>query len=178
MGELTTLARPYAVAVYKRSKETNTADQWSDQLAFLAAVMEDPQMAHAAANPKANRERFTAAFLDLCKDVLDSEAENFVRLLIQNHRLSLAKYIAELFQQYKAEDEGYVEVDLCTAYPLEGAEVDQLTTALGKVFGKKAQLRVTEDPSLIGGIYLRAGDRVIDYSVRGQIERMAQRLWN
>jgi F-type H+-transporting ATPase subunit delta len=178
MGELTTLARPYAVAVYKRAKETKTADKWSDELAFLAAVMDDAQMSQATANPRADRDRFAAAFLDLCQGNLDVEAENFVRLLIQNHRLNLVKYIAELFQQYKAEDEGYVEVDVRTAYPLEEAEETRLTSVLGNILNKKAHLRVTVDRSLIGGIYLRAGDRVIDYSVRGQIERMAQRLWN
>ncbi len=178
MGELTTLARPYAVAAYKRAKETGTAGQWADALSFLSTVMEDKGITQAAANPKTKREDFAAAFLGLCQGQLDAEAENFVRLLIQNRRLDLVKYIAELFQEYKAADEGYVDVDVTTAYPLEEQERGLLASGLERLLKKQARLRVFIDKRLIGGVYIRAGDRVIDASVRGQIERLAQRLWN
>lgn len=177
MSELTTLARPYAVAVYKRAKETGTADKWSDALAFVTLLMQDEQLAKAAANPKANREQFSEAFLGLCKDHLDTEAQNFVRLLIRNRRLDLVKYIAELFSQYKADDEGYIEVDVSTAFPLKDAEQARLSSVLEGVLEKKARLRVDVDPTLIGGVYIKAGDRVIDASIRGQVERLAKRLW-
>jgi F-type H+-transporting ATPase subunit delta len=178
MSELTTLARPYAVAAYERAKETGTADRWAEELAFLAAVMNDERIAQAAGNPKAKREDFTAAFLNLCQSQLDGEAENFVRLLIRNHRLGLVKQISELFAQYKADDEGYVDVDITSAFPLQKSEETKLAKVLDRFLNKKARLRVTVDNSLIGGVYIRAGDRVIDASVRGQIERLAKRLWN
>lgn len=178
MSELTTLARPYAVAVYQRAKETGTADRWADELAFLAAVMADERIAQAAANPKAKREDFTAAFLNLCQDRLDGEAENFVRLLIQNRRLGLVKQIAELYAEYKADDEGYVDVDVTSAFPLQKAEETKLAKVLDRFLDRKARLRTTVDKNLIGGVYIRAGDRVIDASIRGQIERLAKRLWN
>lgn len=178
MSELTTLARPYAVAAFKRAKETKAADKWADALAFLAAVMEDPQIAQAAANPKAKREDFTAAFLGLCEGQLDAETENFVRLLIQNRRLGLVKQIGELFSQFKADDEGYIDVDVATAFALDKNDKSKLGAVLDRFLNKKARLHSTVDKSLIGGVYIRAGDRVIDASVRGQIERMAKRLWN
>jgi F-type H+-transporting ATPase subunit delta len=178
MSELTTLARPYAVAAYERAKETGSADKWAEALAFLAAVMDDERIARAAGNPKAKREDFTAAFLSLCQGHIDSEAENFVRLLIQNHRLGLVKQISELFAQYKADDEGYVDVDVTSAFPLTKPEEGKLAKVLDGFLKKKARLRTTVDNSLIGGVYVRAGDRVIDATVRGQIERLAKRLWN
>lgn len=178
MAELTTLARPYAVAAYKRAKETGTADQWADSLAFVSAVMDDERLQEAAANPKTKREDFTNAFLDLCQGQLEGEAANFVRLLIQNRRLGLAKYIAEQFQAYKAEDEGYVDVDVRTAYRLAKKEESKVAAAVEGFLKKKPRLRITVDNSLIGGVYIRAGDRVIDASVRGQIERLAKSLWN
>ncbi len=178
MAELTTLARPYAVAAYKRAKETGTAGQWADALSFLSTVLEDEGITQAAANPKTKREDFTAAFLDLCQGQLDGETGNFVRLLIQNRRLDLVKYIAELFQEYKAEDEGYIEVDVRTAYRLNKKEESKVSAAVEGLLKKKAHLRVTVESSLIGGVYIRAGDRVVDASVRGQIERLTKRLWN
>lgn len=178
MAELTTLARPYAVAAYKRAKESGTADLWSESLAFLSAVMADERIARAATNPKARREDFTAAFVGLCGERLHGEAENFVRLLIQNRRLNLVPHIAAIFEQYKAEDEGYVDVDVTTAYALDDEEWAPLESMLERALKKKARLRVFIDKNLIGGVYIRAGDRVIDASVRGQLERLAKRLWN
>lgn len=178
MSELATLARPYAVAVYKRAKETGSTEKWSQALAFLAVVMQDLRVAQAAANPKAKRQQFTEAFLDLCQGKLDAEGENFVRMLIENRRLGLVKVISELFEQYKADDEGYVDIEVCSAYALEDDERDQLTTVLQRTLGKQPRLNVTIDPSLIGGVLIRAGDRVIDASIHGQIQRLAKRLYN
>jgi len=177
MSELATLARPYAVAAYKRAKETDSTGKWSEALAFLAAVMQDPRMAQAAANPKARKDQFTKAFLDLCQGRLNAEAKNFLRMLIENRRLGLIKFISEQFEQYRAEEEGYIEVNVCSAYPLEDGERDQITAVLQKTLGKEPRLNVQVDDSLIGGVLIRAGDRVIDASVRGQIQRMAKRLY-
>ena len=178
MSELTTLARPYAVAIYERARETGTIDQWADELAFLVTVLEDERIAKAAANPKVKREEFTAAFLELCRDRLAPEAANLVRLLIQNRRLGLIKPIAVLFGQYRAASEGYVEAEVITAFPLEDHERDGLGAALERILQKQTRLRVSIDSRLIAGVYIRAGDRVIDASLRGQIERLAKRLLN
>lgn len=178
MSELITLARPYAVAAYRRAKETGTAEQWADALAFLAAIAQHPDIVRAAANPRGGREQFAAAFLGLCDEKVDAEAKNFARLLIDNRRMGLLKQIAELFAAYKAEDEGYLAVNVASAYALDRKEQTQLAKLLTGALGRKAQLTVTEDRSLIGGVFITAGDRVIDASVRGQLERLAKRLAN
>lgn len=176
MTELATLARPYAVAVYKRARETDSTGKWSQALGFLAQIMLDPRMAKAAANPRTKRDQFAQAFLDLCQGRLDAEAENFVKLLIDNRRLSLIKSIAEQFERYRAEEEGYIQVDLSSAYPLDDEERDRLAKLLHRMLGKQPHLNVRFDESLIGGVLIRAGDRVIDASVRGQIQRLAKTL--
>jgi len=178
MSELATLARPYATAAYKRAKETGTTAKWSESLAFLAAVAQDPRIVQAASNPKSSKERFTAALLDLGLGVLDGEGENFVRLLVANRRLNLASLISEQFEQYRADEEGYVEVDVRTAFALDDAEGEHLATVLRQTLGKQPRLHVQVDESLIGGVLVKAGDRVIDASVRGQIQRLAKRLHN
>jgi F-type H+-transporting ATPase subunit delta len=178
MSELATLARPYATAAFKRAKETDSTDKWSATLSFLAQIINDPQIVRAAANPKANKDQFTSALLDLSQGRLDGEGENFVRLLAANRRLGLVKLISEQFEQFRAEDEGYIVVDVRTAYPLEGHQWDHLTHVLRQELGKNPHLNVVVDESLIGGVLIRAGDRVIDASVRGQIQRLAKRLYN
>lgn len=178
MSESNTLARPYAVAAFRRAKETASADVWASQLAFLTAIMADDQIRRAAGNPRVRREAFTQSFLGLCAGHLDQEGENFVRLLIQNHRLSLVGQIAELFNQFRADDEGYIDVDVASAFELTEDDLAKLSASLDGILGRKARLTGKVDGNLIGGVYIRAGDRVIDASIRGQIERLAKSLWN
>ncbi len=178
MSELATLARPYATAVFKRAKETGTTPQWSDALEFLSAVISDPQIERAAENPVASKDKFTQALLDLCRGKIDGEGENFVRLLIANKRLGLIKLISEQFEQLRADEEGYIVAEVHTAYPLDVAEINQLTTLLQQTLGKQPRLHILVDETLIGGVLIKAGDRVIDASVHGQIQRLAKRLYN
>ncbi len=173
-----TLARPYAEAVFKRAKETGSTEQWSDMLAFLAAVMKDDRLSRAAVNPKVDRHAFTELLLDICKGHITEEGENLLKLLVANNRLNLAASIKELFEQYRAEDEGYIDVDVKTAFPIGDREQRQLTSALEKTLNKHVRLRTEEDDTLIGGVLIRAGDTVIDGSIRGQLQQLAKRLYS
>jgi F-type H+-transporting ATPase subunit delta len=178
MSELATLARPYAAAVYKRARETGGAEKWSGVLALLAQVLQEPRIAQAAANPKGAKEQFTQAVLDVCEGHLDEEAKNFVRLLVTNRRLHLIAAIREQFEQQRAVEEGYIEVDVRSAYPLEDEQRDRLSAGLKQALGREPRLDVRVDETLIGGVLVRAGDRVIDASIRGQLQRLAKRLHN
>jgi len=97
-------------------------------------------------------------------------------LLVHNNRLSLLPYIAKLFEAFKAEDEGYVEVEVLTAYALSKEAKQDFTATLEKTLGKKIHMNVTVDKSLIGGFLVRAGDRVIDGSIRGRLQHMQKAL--
>lgn len=176
MSELLTLARPYAEAVFKRAKETGNSQEWSDTLAFLAAIMQDESLAAIVNNPRVEEDRLTQLLLDICQDQITGEATNFIKLLIENGRLKLAPQIAELFEKYKAEDEGYVDVDVITAYALTKAEEQKFATSLKKRLNKKVNISSSIDKSLIGGFIVKAGDRVIDGSISGQLQQLAKRI--
>lgn len=176
MSELATLARPYATAVFKRSKETGTTEQWSKSLAFISAVLIDKEVSTVVDNPKISKERLSALMLDICQGQVDEEGANFLKLLVQNNRLTLAPTIAELFEALKAESEGYVDVEVTTAYAFSKEEKQSFTSSLEKTLSKKVHMNVTVDKSLIGGVLVRAGDRVIDGSIRGQLQQLAKRL--
>lgn len=178
MSELTTLARPYAVAVFKTAKESDKTQEWADMLDFLKQVMADPSMQRAAGDPKAGKDKFIDNFLDLCKGQVTPEGEDFIRLLVANGRLELVGTIAGMYGEFRAEEEGFVDVDVITAYPLEGKEETNLNTLVEKWMSRKGRLHVTVDESLIAGVVLRAGGRVVDASIRGQLQRLAKRLSN
>ena len=176
MSELATLARPYAAAVFKRAKETHATAKWSQSLAFMSAVLTNKDISVVVDNPKVNKQRLLALMFDICLGHINDENENFLKLLIHNNRLNLLTSIVKLFEAYKAEDEGYVEVEVLTAYALSKEAKHDLTATLEKTLSKKIHMNVTVDKSLIGGVLVRAGDRVIDGSIRGRLQHMQKAL--
>lgn len=176
MSELSTLARPYAAAVFKRASESGSAEPWSQMLKFIAAVVKDNGIATIIENPKVSQERLIQLLLDICQGQLNQEGENFLRLLVQNDRLTLAPQISCLYETHKADAEGYVDVDVTTAYAFTKDEQKKFTSALEKTLAKKVRISVNVDKSLIGGFLAKAGDRVIDGSIKGRLQHMQKTL--
>ncbi|RIZ67565.1 MAG: F0F1 ATP synthase subunit delta [Methylococcales bacterium] len=176
MSELATLARPYAAAVFKRAKETHATTEWSKSLAFMSAVLKNEDISVVVDNPKVNKQRLSTLMLDICQEHINEESGNFLKLLVHNHRLVLLPHIATLFEAYKAEDEGYVDVQVFTAYTLSKEAKQRFTATLEKTLGKKIIMSVAVDKSLIGGVLVRAGDRVIDGSIKGRLQQMQKAL--
>jgi F-type H+-transporting ATPase subunit delta len=176
MSELATLARPYAAAVFKRSSETGSTETWSKSLAFIAAVLDDKEISALVGNPKVSKVKLSELMLDICQGQLDEEGANFLKLLVRNSRLILAPTVAKLFESYKAESEGYVDVEVATAYAFTKEEKLSFASTLEKTLSKKVHMNVTVDKSLIGGVLVRAGDRVIDGSIKGQLQQMQKVL--
>lgn len=176
MSELATLARPYAEAVFKRAKETGSLAEWSDTLAFLAAVMEDKELAAASVNPKVDTDRFRDLLLDICEGHISDEGKNLVKLLVDNGRLNLIKAISRLFEALKAEHEGYVDVEVKTAFAPSDEDRAKFTSVLERTLHRTARLHIEVDDALIGGFVARAGDKVIDGSVKGMLRQLARRL--
>ncbi len=176
MTEKATLARPYAEAIFKTAKASESAEKWSEMLEFIAVVVQNPDIAGAADNPKIKQQKFVDLLLDICHGQINDEGTNFLKLLVQNHRLSLVPQIAELYEQYRAEDEGYIDVNVSSAYAMSKTEQNKIAQALKKRFKKQVNVTVSIDKSLIGGILVRAGDRVIDGSIKGRLQQLAKQL--
>ncbi len=176
MTELATLARPYAEAAFKRAKEVGAAGVWSDSLAFLAQVMQDKELRAVVDNPRVEKGRLTQLLLDICQGHIHDEAENFLKVLVENDRLTLLPQVAEIYEQYKAEDEGYVNVNLFSAYSISKEEQTKIVKSLEKLLAKKVNASVKINKDLIGGIVAKAGDKVVDFSISGQLHQLAKRL--
>ena len=138
MSELATLARPYAAAVFKRAKETDATVKWSQSLAFMSAVLKNEDISVVIDNPKVNKERLSALMLDICQEHVNEENENFLKLLVHNNRLTLLPTITKLFEAYKAEDEGYIEVEVLTAYALSKEAKQSLRQHWKRPWAKKS----------------------------------------
>lgn len=176
MSELATLARPYAVAAFKRAKETDSIKKWSEQLAFMSAVLSDKDISVIIDNPKISKQDLSSFMQDICHDKIDTEANNLLQLLVRNNRLKLIPEITQLFEIYQTEDAGYVDVDVFVAYAFSKEDKPKFAAILEQTLGKKVNMKISVDKSLIGGVLVRAGDRVIDGSIKGQLQQMQKTL--
>jgi F-type H+-transporting ATPase subunit delta len=175
-GDITTIARPYAAAVFARAQETGQIQAWSDALALLAAIGTDAGMALQIGNPNVPRETVRDIVLQVAGDALSPEAANLVRLLAENDRLVALPELASLYEAMRTAQDGLRSVVVRSAYALTKAEQHALAGALAKRLGGSVNLTVEHDKSLIGGVEIRAGDLVIDGSIRGKLEKLATEL--
>ena len=176
MAEISTIARPYAVACYKLGKETNALAKWSEMLSFATAVSHNAQMQAYIHDPKVVSSDLQNAFLKVCGDKLNEQGQNLVKVLVEYNRMSLMPAIASAFEALKALDEGTLDAQIIAAAKPSDAEVKDLVARLETKFGKKIEANVTVDAELIGGIKIIVGDTVIDASVKGQLQNLAYTL--
>ena len=176
MSEIQTIARPYAQAVFELARASGNYQNWSDALGWVAAIAADPQVQGLVQNPRIEDASLVRLFEDLAGDTLFDEAKNFLRLMIQNGRVPAATHIAEQFESMRAEAEGTIEAELVSALEVPSEQQAKLAQSLSKRLGREVSLHVVQDPDLIGGAVLRAGDMVIDASVKGRLQKLAANL--
>ena len=177
MAEVTTLARPYAEAIFKLADQSNTLGNWSTVLARLSSAAAQKNVRDAISDPKTT----TRQLVDLFGSVVDvngsgGETGNFLTLLADNGRLALLPQVHELFEGMKHQREGILEAQIASAFPLEDAQLSALVGNLESKYKRKIQPHVTVDKELIGGVKIVIGDEVIDASVRGKLQHMATAL--
>lgn len=175
-GHATTVARPYAEAVFERARDSGRLGPWSAMLELLAAAMRNPELAALVANPRLTPPQVAELMLDVAGDALDAEGRNLVKVLVENDRLAVLPEIALLYEERKREAEGLVKVQVTSAYPLQPGQTQQLADALRAKLGREVEITTQEDASLIGGVRIRAGDMVIDGSVQGRLQQLANEL--
>ena len=173
MAELTTLARPYARAAFEYARDSKTLGDWHAQLQTAAAVASDSRMQALLRDPSRSGEELASILADVCGDVIGESVRNFLAVLAENNRLSLLPQIAVLFAGYKANFEKSLDVEVVSAFELEDAMTQKLAAALGKRLEREVNVHNTTDASLLGGVLIRAGDLVIDGSVRGRLNKLA-----
>jgi F-type H+-transporting ATPase subunit delta len=176
MAEISTIARPYAVAAYKLGKEQKALAKWSEMLGFATQVASDAQMQAYINDPNVVASELQATFLKVCGNKLNENAQNLIKVLVEYGRLSILPAITDAFEALKAQDEGTLQANIIAAAKPSAAEVKDLVARLEAKFGKKVEATVSIDPEIIGGIKIIVGDTVIDASVKNQLQNLAYSL--
>jgi F-type H+-transporting ATPase subunit delta len=182
MADQSTIARPYAKAVFDVASQKRDLDSWASALSTVSAIVADETVRTHLRRPElddAERAKFIA---QMCKDLPGTEVlksgpgENLLKLLSENDRLSVLPEIARQFEALKIESESKVKATLITASKVDAKQAAKVAEALERKLGRKVDLEVTVDPTLLGGAIVRAEDMMIDGSVRNRLQRLAETL--
>lgn len=177
MAELSTIARPYAEAVFASAKADKASlESWAKLLSELAALSSLHDVREALSDPRISIDQRISLFTSLIKSTLSDQASNLIRLLVENDRILLLPQIAAQYELLKHKLEGTAAANITSAYPMSDDQVKQLVAGLEKKFNLKLKPNVTVDQSLIGGVRVVVGDQVLDTSVQAQLASMRDTL--
>ncbi len=178
MAEISTVARPYAEALFAAaSGDQNFGPAaWLELVNELAQIASHPEVRASMSEPRLTDEQRAQVFAGVAKSKLPPAAINFITLLAANDRLLLLPDIARQFADLKNASEGSATAEITSAFEMNDAQVNELVGALERKFGLKLKPNVSIDSSLIGGVRVAVGDQVLDTSVRAQLARMRDTL--
>jgi len=176
MAEALTIARPYAQAAFRFASEQHMLKEWSDMLSLLAVVAEDSDMRGMIDSPHLTEKQLADLFIQVGGEQLNEKCANFVRVLAENRRLGLLPEIAMLYEVQRRAADGSIQAELVSTFPASEAQQAEIIVSLRKRLGRDVTLTCSTDASLLGGAIIRAGDLVIDGSVRGKLERLGTSL--
>jgi F-type H+-transporting ATPase subunit delta len=173
MAEKATIARPYAKAAFQSARQHNALDRWSEVLATASSVVQDERVAPLLLSPRVTSEQLSGLIADIGGNAVDDQSRNFIATLANNRRLALLPEIASMFEALRAEAENTADVQVVSAVQLNDAQKQRLAAALKKRLQREVRLHCEVDESLLGGAVVRAGDFVIDGSLKARLDRLA-----
>jgi F-type H+-transporting ATPase subunit delta len=178
MAELSTIARPYAEALFEAASAAGqgTAAQWLPALQSLAALEALPAVAEGLSNPRLDDAKRFELLAGLAGVALAPPLAELLRLVLKNGRLAALGQIARQYHDLLNAAEGVADCLIESAFPMSSDEAAGLVAALARKFPLKLKPEVRVNPQLIGGVRVTVGDRVLDSSVRARLDAMQARL--
>ena len=177
MAEIATIARPYADALFKACLDKGADLQamvgWTENLAAVAA---NPQLRQLADDPNVSQEQLFKVISSVAGSALPDVATNFLRVIIENGRLQALPEVAVQLRALVNRARGSSDAVVFSAFPIDADALSSLSTTLEQRFGRKLNVNVQQDPTLIGGVRIVVGDEVLDTSVKARLEQMKAAL--
>ncbi len=176
MTDFTTAARPYANAVYDTASGSNSLDSWGDALTNLAAIVSDAQMSRLLESPDLGKAEKGELIIKVLGDNLTDKQQNLVKLMAENNRLKLMPDVLAQFEVARAKAENKIEAEITSAFELSAEQISELVNTLKNKLGSDVTVTTSIDESLIGGVIIKAGDTIIDASMKSQLDSLALSL--
>ena len=175
MSEANTIARPYVQAAFEAAQKQGDLKGWSAVMQVLVELMANEDVKAVVSSPRVNSGQVEDLMLQLA-GTLNKEQSNFVRILAQGGRLSVAAEIAQMFEELRAEAEKSAQITVSSAFALNDEQQKKIAAALKARLGTEVKLSCTVDKTLLGGIVIRMGDKVIDGSANTRLAELAYAL--
>lgn len=177
-GDAAVLARRYAGALYQLADEQKQLDAIASDLRALKNLQQESAEFRAiACHPRLTRAQLVGAMQKVASAAkLNPLTANFLALVAQNRRLAELSFMIDSFLDDLAARRGEYNADVCSAKPLSSAQQEQLAVKLREIAGGKVHLSVREDASLLGGLTVKLGSRLIDASVKSKLARIERQL--
>jgi F-type H+-transporting ATPase subunit delta len=169
-------AKRYARAVFDVAREQGQLDDWAERLAVIREVLSQPEVRRVLANPTIAARRRGEAAAAVLGDRAGPEGVNLAKLLVVSDRLDEIDAIIDEYTRLADEASGRVRATAVTAIPLPRADADKLGKDLSQRLGRNVRLEVRVDATIIGGLVLQIGDRVVDSSVATRLQQLRRRL--
>jgi F-type H+-transporting ATPase subunit delta len=176
VAERATIARPYAKAAFEYARDANAFAEWSRGLKTAAEIVADERVAPLTKSPQWSAADLVSLVADVAGAALNVPMQNFVRILAENHRLLLLPEIAAHYGDLRSDVENTVDVEVVSAVALNADQQEKLSRALSTRLKRKVRMQNSVDATLLGGAVVRAGDLVIDGSLKGRLQRLATDL--
>ena len=183
MADNNTVARPYAHAIFEIAADAGALGEWSKSLAIAGQLLGDRELVEYLADPAFSDEQrleFLAGLFDKAGSLRlaggDRKGTNFLKLLIENDRVAVLPEVSQHFDALKAKVENSVDAVVTSAVALSDAQLNEVAGSLKARLGCEVRITTEIDETLIGGAVIRAGDVVIDGSLRARLEGLATAL--
>ena len=176
MAEAITIARPYAQAAFDEAKKLADLKGWSEVLLSLAEAVCNLEVRAVVTSPRVAKSQIENLMDGLLGTQAKAQQRNFVRVLVDNQRLLVLPEIAAIFENLRAEAEKTVNVVVDSAFELSAEQQAKIVGSLKARMGREIKLVCKVNKELLGGIVIRAGDKVIDGSARTRLGEMANAL--
>jgi len=178
MADRATIARPYARAAFAHALAAKDFAAWSKLLGAVAEAAADARVARLIGHPQVTDEQMVELFVGVSGKAAGEGGRNFLRTLAENKRLGLLPEIAAQFEVLRAEVENVIDVEVIAAREIAPPQQKRLMEALKRRFNRAVRMHTRIDDTLIGGAIVRAGDLVIDGSLKGRLARLSSALTN
>ena len=175
MSELTTIARPYAKAAFDFAVDKGQLSQWGEMLTFAAEVTKNEQI-HELLSSSLAADKLAEIFVAVCGEQFDEHGQNLIKVMTENGRLAALPEVCEQYFALKSEYEKTLDVEVISATKLSKQQLTDISNKLEARLERKVQLNCSVDETLLGGVVIRAGDLVIDNSVRSRLNRLGDAL--
>ncbi len=174
LSAISGIANRYATALYELADEANSLDAIAEELTGLRTLMsENDSLRKLVRSPLiASKDKQSAMSAILEKAGASQLVSRFVAVVARNGRLFALSGIIEAYLAELARRRGEVKASVVTARPLNEGQTKAITEILHKMGGDKVTMDVEIDPTLIGGLVVRVGSRMIDSSLKSKLQRM------